>query len=104
MSIAVTVKTHLAVIEYMPKCTYGCTPLHGAPGVHLDPPPGQVVRGGQALGASPDGPGHHAPRHPVDHGLPGDVSLLLGQEGQHGPLEGDLLCLLLGLLLILVPV
>ena len=56
-------------------------------GVHFDTPQGQVVRGGQCVGTSPDSPGHHHPGHIVYQRLPGDVILLLSQEGEQGPLE-----------------
>ena len=76
--------------------------MQGAPeptlGVHLDPPPLQVVRGGQGLGAGPDGPPHHPPRRPVDEGLPGDDGLLLCHQCQQLALEGHLGRLLLSLL------
>ena len=34
------------------------------------PPPLEVTKGGQGLGACPDGPPHNPPQHPKDGGLP----------------------------------
>ena len=72
--------------------------LQSTLGVHPDPPPLQVVRGGQGLGAGPGSLPHNPPRRPVDEGLPGDVGLLLGPQCQQLALEGDLGRLLLCLL------
>ena len=82
----------------MPQCAGLPTALQATLGVHPDPPPLQVVRGGQGLGAGPGSPPHDPPRQSVDEGLPGDVGLLHGQQCQHLALEGDLGRLLLGLL------
>ena len=68
-------------------------------GVHPNTLAGQVVKGGQGVGPSPDRSGLHSPGNLVDQPLPGYIFFLLGQEGQQGSLEGDLAGLRLGLLL-----
>ena len=71
--------------------------VQGTLRVQPDPPPLEVVRGGQGLGAGPDRPPHDAPWHPVYEGLPADVCLLLSHQGQQLTLKGHLGGLLLSL-------
>ena len=61
--------------------TFDCTP-----GVHHVSPPPKVVRCGESVGAGPDTPGQEAPGDLEYQGFPGDVLLLLIQEGQELPL------------------